>query len=102
MCERVDQALQAAQTAQALNAKPLKVPYFKPAKDDDVNHPNHYNQGNIEVYDFIDDQKLDFTEGCVVKYVCRYKTKNGLKDLKKARWYLDKLIKRTEMKEIDC
>ena len=74
----------------------VRSPESKPAKNDEVNHPNHYNQGNIEVYDFIEDQKLDFPEGCVVKYVCRYKTKNGLKDLQKARWYLDKLISRIE------
>lgn len=57
-----------------------------------VNHPMHYTQGKIEVADFIDDQKLDYFEGNIVKYVCRHKLKNGVEDLKKARWYLDYLI----------
>ena len=40
-------------------------------------HPDHYNEGEIEVWDFIADQKLDFFEGNIVKYICRWKTKNG-------------------------
>lgn len=58
-----------------------------------VNHPKHYTQGTIEVSDFIIDQKLDFLAGNIVKYVCRHKFKGTpVQDLKKARWYLDKLI----------
>ena len=62
-------------------------------KYDVVKKPKGYNQGNIEVWDFIIDQKLDYLEGNIVKYVCRYKHKNGLEDLNKAKAYLDKLIK---------
>jgi len=54
--------------------------------------PDHYKQGKIEVIDFILDQKFTYLEGNVVKYVSRYKFKNGLEDLKKARWYIDKII----------
>lgn len=61
-------------------------------KRDLIAHPGHYTGGKIEVWDFIHDQKLDFLEGNVVKYVCRYKRKNGLEDLLKARQYLEKLI----------
>lgn len=57
-----------------------------------VNHPSHYNQGKIEVIEFITDQQLDFCEGNVVKYVSRHKHKNGLEDLKKAQFYLNYLI----------
>lgn len=65
--------------------------------DSEVNHPDHYTQGSIEVFDFIEDQGLDYPEGNVVKYICRYKHKGTpLKDLKKAKWYLGKLIKRQE------
>ena len=53
--------------------------------------PAHYKQG-IEVYDFISSHKMTFPQGNVVKYVSRYKHKNGLEDLKKAQWYLQKLI----------
>ena len=62
-----------------------------------VNHPNHYNQGTIEVIDFIEDWGLNFSEGNVVKYITRYKYKGTpLKDLKKARTYIDRLIKAEE------
>lgn len=57
-----------------------------------INKPPHYNQGNIEVSDFIIDQKLDFLAGNIIKYVSRYRFKNGVEDLKKAEWYLKKLI----------
>jgi hypothetical protein len=58
---------------------------------DNIN-PSHYKQGNIEVIDFILDQQLNYLEGNVVKYVSRYKYKNGLEDLKKAQWYLNKIM----------
>ncbi len=62
-----------------------------------VNHPKHYNQGKIEVIDAIVDWELDFIEGNVVKYVARSKHKSSRAgDLKKARWYLDYLIKQLE------
>jgi hypothetical protein len=58
---------------------------------DSIN-PTHYKQGNIEVIDFILDQNLNYLEGNVIKYVSRYKYKNGLEDLKKAQWYLNKIM----------
>lgn len=58
---------------------------------DNIN-PTHYKQGNIEVIDFILDQQLNYLEGNVIKYVSRYKYKNGLEDLKKAQWYLNKIM----------
>ena len=62
-----------------------------------VNHPAHYNSGKIEVIDAIVDWELDFIEGNVVKYVTRAKHKGDeINDLKKARWYLDYLIKNLE------
>ena len=61
------------------------------------NNPSHYNTGNIEVIDAIEDWGLDFNAGNVVKYVARHQHKaDPLEDLKKARWYLDRLIERTE------
>jgi len=60
---------------------------------DMVERPPHYNTGNIEVLDFILDQKLGYLEGNVVKYICRAKHKgNELQDLKKAAYYLNKRI----------
>ena len=58
---------------------------------DPVNHPSHYNTGKIEVIDFIEDQRLGFHLGNVVKYACRAQHKgDALEDLKKAHWYLTK------------
>ena len=70
---------------------PSKLP-----KPDQIN-PSHYKQGKIEVFDFIKDQKMGYAEGCIIKYVCRYKHKGKpLEDLKKAEWYLKQLIKNLE------
>ncbi len=60
-------------------------------KKERVVHPNHYNRG-IEMWDYAHSQNLDFFEGNIVKYVTRWKDKNGVEDLKKAKQYLDKLI----------
>tara|TARA_R100000656_G_scaffold117102_1_gene90372 strand:+ start:62 stop:394 length:333 start_codon:yes stop_codon:yes gene_type:complete len=59
-------------------------------------NPSHYKQGDIEVIDFIIDQKMDYLTSNICKYICRWRFKDGLCDLKKARWYLDKLIKQEE------
>ncbi len=64
--------------------------------NDLVNHPIHYTKGKIEVIDFIEDQKLGYKEGNVVKYVCRARYKGKLQDLKKAQWYLNRLIEEQE------
>jgi adenine-specific DNA glycosylase len=58
---------------------------------DNIN-PSHYKQGKIEVIEFILDQKMSYLEGNVIKYISRYKFKNGLEDLNKAKWYTNKLI----------
>lgn len=62
---------------------------------DNVNHPPHYNLGKIECIDFIINQNFDFFRGNIIKYLSRYRHKNGVEDLKKARWYLNKLIEVT-------
>jgi len=64
--------------------------------DDTVNHPKHYTSGKIEVWDFIIDQKLNYLEGNVIKYIARYRHKNGIEDLNKAKAYLDKLIEQIQ------
>jgi len=61
-------------------------------KKEAVNHPPHYNKG-IEVIDFIDSWDFNFTVGNIIKYVSRHAHKESpLEDLRKARWYLDRLI----------
>ena len=55
---------------------------------------DHYAVMKIQPIEFILANELGFCEGNVIKYLCRYKRKNGLEDLKKARQYLDFLIER--------
>lgn len=68
---------------------------------DNVNRPAHYTYGNIEVIDYIRDKltKEQFEGYCmgnVMKYVSRYRHKNGVEDLKKARVYLNWAIEELE------
>ena len=56
-------------------------------------NPSYYRK-KIEVSDFIDEYELNYFEGNVIKYVVRHKAKNGLEDLQKAKWYLERLIKK--------
>lgn len=64
---------------------------------DDINHPSHYTQGDIEVIDYTEDKKLGYRLGNVVKYVSRAGHKDdAIKDLKKARWYLNREIAKRE------
>ena len=71
-----------------------------PAVEDVVNNPSHYNKGGIECIDAIaaaTGEGFEFyLQGNIMKYMWRYRYKNGTEDLKKARWYLDKLIKEVE------
>lgn len=64
-----------------------------------IDHPSHYNQGSIEVIDYIEDKKLGFHLGNVVKYISRAGHKDPakeLEDLKKASWYLARYIEMLE------
>ena len=69
-------------------------------KLDMVNSPPHYNESGIECIDAIaaaTGEGFEFyLQGNIMKYLWRYRYKNGTEDLKKARWYLDKLIVETE------
>lgn len=57
---------------------------------------NHYKTMKIQPIEYILANDLGFIEGCIVKYVSRYKFKNGVEDLKKARQNLDILIEHIE------
>ena len=70
---------------------------------DMVNHPSHYKAKNgMEVIDVIEAFTANLKgyeathTGNVIKYICRWKEKNGLEDLRKAQWYLNRLIKNIE------
>lgn len=71
--------------------------------NDMVNHPKHYKAKNgMEVIDVIEafTANLNGYEAShtanIIKYICRWKEKNGLEDLKKAEWYLNRLIENIE------
>ena len=55
----------------------------------------HYSSKPIQPIDYINANNLGFHQGNILKYITRYKDKNGVEDLKKARWYIDDLIKQT-------
>lgn len=70
-------------------------------------NPSHYKSGKIECIDALEaaTSELQGIEAIctanAIKYLWRWKKKNGVEDLKKARWYLDKLIKRQEVEADD-
>jgi hypothetical protein len=68
---------------------------------DNVNNPSHYGQGKIEAIEYIKDsltteEFIGYLRGNIAKYLHRWRYKNGLEDLEKARWYLNYLIKTEE------
>lgn len=74
----------------------------QPMQHDAVNHPSHYTSGKVECIDAIESAihamqgERAFLTGQVIKYLWRWPLKNGVEDLRKARWYLDRLIKFVE------
>lgn len=76
--------------------------YSKKSDADMVNHPSHYTQGGIECIDALKAATVSKTgieaicTANVIKYLWRYEEKNGIEDVKKARWYIDRLIKELE------
>ncbi len=59
--------------------------------------PAHYKRG-IETWDYTDSWGMDFLEGNIIKYVTRWRDKNGIDDLRKALMYLQRLLEREEKK----
>lgn len=70
------------------------------SEPDMVNSPPHYNKAGIECIDALRAATGEgfeyYLQGNILKYLWRYRYKNGTEDLKKARWYLDELIKEVE------
>ena len=69
---------------------------------DNVNHPPHYGNGEIECIDYMKDNMdpvmfMGYLEGNTKKYLHRYRYKDKpLQDLRKAQWYLDRLVEEME------
>lgn len=75
---------------------------LKSEEHDIVNKPSHYTYGKIEIIDIVEQVttaypiNIAFSIGNALKYICRAPFKNGVEDLKKAVWYLDRAIKKWE------
>lgn len=75
---------------------------------DNVNSPSHYTQAGIECIDAITaavSGKSGIEAVCVanvIKYLWRYELKNGVEDVKKAQWYLNRLVSELESKPTEC
>jgi hypothetical protein len=68
------------------------------APHDPINHPKHYTRGGVEAIDVIEAWDLGFHLGNALKYIARAGHKDDyVKDLKKARWYLEREIQRAEL-----
>ena len=70
---------------------------------DNVNSPSHYTQAGIECIDAIEasmtkEEFKGYLKGNIQKYVWRYELKNGVEDVKKAQWYLNRLVSEMESK----
>lgn len=74
-------------------------------ENEKINHPAHYCQGGIECIDAIEAATTNLTgieavcTANVIKYIWRWKEKNGAEDLRKAEWYLNRLAQIVENKE---
>ena len=55
--------------------------------------PTYYHKGNYDVMQFCIDNNIDFVTGNIIKYITRYKGKNGIEDLRKAQEYLRRISK---------
>lgn len=75
--------------------------------NDNVQHPTHYTQGEIECIDCIKAATVNktgieaFCVGNAIKYLFRYENKNGLEDVKKAQFYINRLIQEIEAKQTE-
>lgn len=74
---------------------------------DVVNHPQHYESGQFECIEVMLETQgteavKDFCICNAFKYLYRHKRKNGIEDIKKAKWYIEKYLKLNEMEENKC
>lgn len=72
--------------------------------NDKVNHPSHYNYGDIEIIDFIEqvtqhyNPNVAYHIGNAIKYLARSPHKNGKEDVEKARWYIERAFENWDVK----
>lgn len=87
--------MEAKEWKNVYGSEPLKA-------EDAVNHPSHYTAGKVECIDALESATtgLQGIEAVctanAIKYLWRWKHKNGVEDLQKAKWYIDRLIQTEE------
>lgn len=74
---------------------------FGEVSQDNVNHPSHYESGQFECIEVMLETQgkeavVDFCLCNAFKYLYRHRRKNGIEDIKKAKWYIDKYIELSE------
>lgn len=74
--------------------------------EDIINHPEHYETGNIQCFDVILESQgwiaaMDFCACNAMKYIYRHRRKDGRGDMLKAQWYINKWIELSELHEKD-
>lgn len=70
---------------------PIQIHSQPTARDYQVGG-THYRDMAIQPFEYIYANSIGFAEGCIIKYVSRWRSKNGIEDLRKARHFLDLLI----------
>ena len=60
---------------------------------------DHYKSYSIAPIEFITKNKLSFIQGCIIKYICRFESKNGIEDLEKIKHYCDLQIQMLKNKK---
>lgn len=88
------------------NGSRVRVPeyYTRENSNDTVNHPSHYNYGEIEVIDFIEqvtqhyNPNVAYHIGNAIKYIARSPHKNGKEDIAKAKWYIERAFENWDVK----
>lgn len=75
--------------------------------EDVVNHPSHYETGKFECIDVMRETQSDAAvqDFCIcnaLKYIYRHRNKNGVEDIRKAKWYIDKYLEIEEEKTHQC
>ena len=81
--DKFDNFIPLKDVAPSVNGKPV---------NDNVNHPSHYETGSFECIDVM----LETQGKDAFKYIYRHNNKNGLEDIQKAKWYIDKYIELSE------
>lgn len=101
----IDDLVQENESVKVETLKPLATPTEKtenePLSHDVVNNPNHYKRGDIECFDALKssmtkEQLLGHLKATAISYLWRYDLKNGVEDVKKAKWYVDRMVKELE------